>query len=253
MIQQLVQELPTIDITQPVPKTPWTDVCKTADARKVQVKLLNTITKKFHYPHTKVVLHTYSNSTLPFHSGDYSEILKQCIFAQPWKCPYSSIVITEDEKTYAQLKKENIPAYFLAQTKEIEMCKDFDIVKVLDCTKFIYELEQLPNHVIIDSIKQAIVEEQVKEISIWKHIIQVFCDQEYIESVPILEALNTVAPKVDKDVVIGKIATLNDSLQKELQQLSLPADIVMRSVSRQEIPEQIQELIDTIREDNDFV
>ncbi|MFT7616235.1 MAG: DNA mismatch repair protein MutS2 [Candidatus Woesearchaeota archaeon] len=102
-------------------------------------------------------------------------------------------------------------------------------------------------------MKQAIVEEQVKEISIWKHIIQVFCDQEYIESVPILEALSTTAPKVDKDVVIGKIATLNDSLQKELQQLSLPADIVMRAVSRQEIPEQIQELIDTIREDNDFV
>lgn len=246
------------------------ELFKTKDARAVHTKVLNKISSRFNFAESSNVFDLFPmtdkieeiNKRQSFFSkikknlnSDY--LAKLRVPKSCWKPKYSVIVVTEDEKTFSQLKAINCPSLFLLTEYDVQSLENYEVVQVLNCDNFSRALENLPQAVFLDSIDDVYLERYLELISGWKDNLKILGDESKNES--ILKAVDEIRPLIDltggseskaltKEGVESSLNDINREISEKIKQMTLSGEALLAMLSKNEYPPEIKEkMIESIR------
>lgn len=254
MYQDIYNIIPDTFFSQEVPRQDDQTLCQTPESRKIFQKMIQKIAQNFQLRHTKYMIPLYAKSQIQFNPENFSHILASCKKTEKsWKCPFSYIVITEDEATYEQLKQHHISSHYIISSKELDICGDYEIIFSLDCDRFIWELEQLPHQVSINNIQEIIRIKELETLSQYKHIMTVLQTHQIDSYQHILSLFETKTTQFDTQAILEEIEIKNKELQEKISHISISGTSILEVLQSQSFPVQIQEIIDEHRESLPFV
>ncbi len=233
-------------------KTP--QILKTRDAKKVYLSLRKNISKNFVFSATKNVLDLFEmpvdfneiKERQKIFQNDYSnEFLKKLKNPKPyWRPEYAITAVTEDEKTYALLKKRSIPVILLFSMHDLEELRDYDIVQAIDCQKFVMQLEDFGSVVFYDTIDDIYLERYLIILSGWQKNIEFL--EDYFDVSQLKELLNFLDNKklqLTVDLVEDSVEKINKNISEKLQDTTIVGSQVFKMLESGEMPDSIKKII----------
>lgn len=241
-------------------------IFKTKDAKAIHSKVLTHLSTYFTFADTSNIFRFFSFSTqqevikkrqayfssIPDHTASYLSHIQQ---PKPfWRPRYGIIAVTEDEKTFMELKKMDIAVRFLITQSDLESLDEYDIVQVIDCEQFSRVLETLPQTVFVDSIEEIYLERFLTQLSGWKTNLTILVNQPLDEEMRLLvEELSELARLVDEDrlrtltkeEVEAEQARLNEMLSTLIKSLTISGETLFSMLRKSTLPE---ELLSIVRE-----
>lgn len=241
-------------------KTREESLFKTKDAKAVQTRVLNALSRKMHFADSSA-LFAFFPPTI-----EREEILRRQTFIQEfpklgtewlkeivkprpfWKAPYGVVVVTEDETTFSSLQKLGCPVQFLVSEQDVASLEDYDLVQVIECEQYQRILERLPQSVFFDTVDDVFLERYVELLSGWKHNIEALRAVEWapmqtlVQSVvPLLSLLDArqYAP-LTRERIDEALETMNDALSVHVKQLTFSGASLVQMLSQRALPPELQ-------------
>lgn len=251
--------------------TKKSSIFKTAEGKKIHNKVLNFISSNFYFKDTKKILEYYFFTDDPkiikqrqelfnfknsFKDSEWLKTLK--LSKDSWKPSYSIIVVTEDEETYMKLKKNKIPAELFYSTSQIEDLKYYDIVQVLDCEKYGFQLERIPQSIFLNSIEDVYIERYLEQLSLYLNILENITEKPtvlainpdlnkktklFLELKPLMQKV--CSKIISKEDVESKLIVMNQQLADKLSSITLSGTSLLQALGNK-FDTQIVTLINSI-------
>jgi len=246
-------------------RTAEREIYKTKDARAVHTKLLNLISKNFIFSDTGLLLScipfTESEEIIKSRQKFFSTLVvnqnrdvlrKMTVPRTNWRPSYGVIVVTEDEKTFTELKKLNCPCKFIVSQHDLPELEEYDLVQVIDCENFSRVLEQLPQAVFVDSIEDVYLERYLQQLATWKSNIELFENSVFDDSInQTISKLKSLMPLLESDTsetlslkkIEESVEHMNDLISKELEKLTLTGNSIFAILSKGSMPKEVEQII----------
>lgn len=238
-------------------------IYKTKDAKAIHNKIISLISSNFIFADTSNLLSFFDSSQneaiiesrQSFFKGIIAtnpDFLKKISRPRPsWKPKYSIVTVTENDKTFLRLKELSCPVKFLINQYDLESLQDYDIVQVFDCENFSRALESLPQAVFIDSIEDAYLERYIELLSGWKDNLQIINESNHEllkplsdKLLPLMRFLSTnVTEKLTKEKATAELDKINEKIMAKLKGMTLAGDTLFNMLSKNTIPQELQEVI----------
>jgi len=240
-------------------------IFKTTDAKLVFTKLLMKLSNNFAFSETPNFWNVFSFTSsfeeikkrqdffrgLKF--GDNSFLKKMSQPRQEWSPEYDVVVVTEDERTFAELQKLNCPVQIIVNENDLSDLERYDVVQVLDCEVFSGILERLPQSVFIDDLPNVYLERYLEELSGWrKNLILLKENSKNEEILSIVNFLfplfNLIDTKIRRSLTIEEaekvLEEINDSINEKIRDLTLSGDSLVKILSEGKLPEDFVKIIE---------
>ena len=120
-------------------------IYKTSDAKSIHNKIISKINSTCTFSSTSRLLDLldFTNSFKTIKSRQVfiktiqpnleKSFLKKLKQPKPnWRPPYGIIIVTEDESTFMELKKRNIPTHLLHSVRSIEELDSYEVVQAVN-------------------------------------------------------------------------------------------------------------------------
>ncbi len=192
-----------------------------------------------------------------------------------WKPKYGILAVTEDEKTFQELQKLNIPCQFINSQYDLEGLESYDIVQVIDCDNFSEALERLPQSVFLDSINEVYLERYLEILSGWKNNLEVLDKSESNgeiqklpsnfslsksdevshpdleikkivgELVPLLKLLDSKqVDKILRENIESALEKINSEISLEIEKMSISGTTLLAMLSKGKLPDDLLKIVE---------
>ncbi|MDO8508610.1 MAG: hypothetical protein Q7S27_02905 [Nanoarchaeota archaeon] len=240
-------------------------IYKTKDAKIIHNKVISTLSSGFHFSDTSNLFNFFDFSgsieVVKKRQDFFGEInakingdfLGKINFPKKWWNPkYGIVAVTEDEKTFNELKKIGCPTKFLITQNDLDYLEDYDIVQVVDCENFSRALENLPQVVFINSIDEVYLERYLQQLSGWKDNINVLKENKISSEIDeiineldeLLELLddgnNKLIKREDAEVSLIKI---NNEISIEIKSLTVSGELLFTMLSKSTMPDELMNVV----------
>lgn len=236
---------------------------KTKEAKAVQTRVLERISRRFHFAATARLLTLLETSSpeeikqrqsffqsLPTIGGHFLETMKE---PKPyWKPPYNIIIATEDEHAYLDFRRRAIPVMLVQSAHDLRELEGYDLVQVVGADTYREALEQLPQTVFVEK-DEAYLEHYLVMLSAWKENLQVLENVQLppllqnrikLENlVPLLGLLERHDQKIDEEMLQHACKKINQRLNEHLQGLTLSGEALITAMSKGIYPEDVRRVI----------
>ncbi len=233
-------------------------IYKTADAKSVHYRVISEISSSFVFKDTAQLWQCFSLG-ISFEESIrrqnfFKSISKKAnnslfeSFSSPksfWNPLYGVIVVTENEKTFIQLKELDCPVKFIIHEQDVAALEGYDLVQVIDCEEYSRMLEQLPQTIFLDSIEEVYLERHVRLLSGWKHIIEKLASEEESSDIsqcarelsPLLSLIRSNLTKtISYDEIQDKISEVNDKISIQIKNLTLSGEALLALLHKSALP-----------------
>jgi DNA mismatch repair protein MutS2 len=177
-----------------------------------------------------------------------------------WKPKYGILAVTEDEKTFTELQKLNVPAQFISSQYDLDGLENYDIVQVIDCDNFSSALESLPQSVFLDSVDDVYLERYLEILSGWQKnfdILSKSSTNAQISSIvqelmPLLKLLeDNQVQKISKTHVEASLEKINEKIEQEISNMNISGTVLMSMLSKGTLPPELLSVVErSIKESN---
>lgn len=170
-----------------------------------------------------------------------------------WKPKYGILAVSEDEKTFGELQKLNVPCQFLNSQYDLEGLDSYDIVQVIDCDQFQSALERLPQAVFLDSLNEVYLERYLEMLSGWKKNLEILDKSETSEEIrKIVSELISLTrflddkqtSKISREEVEASLDVINSDVEKEISKMNISGVSLMNMLSRGKLPDELLKVVD---------
>ena len=241
-------------------------IFKTREARVVERNIFASISRNFVFSDTSNLLNCFPNTS------DLNVILSRQNFFKnldksfdnsflkglslskwpSWKPKYDIVVVTEDEKTFTELRSRNIPTRILLTERDILDLESSDIVQVINCEQYTAVLERLPQSVFLNSIEEAYLERFVEELSKWSSVINVlrlnsvpsFLSSLLSELSPILPLLEVASvEKLSREKVEDALEVIRADISVSVKEMTVSGESLIDVLSKGIVPVELKRVI----------
>ncbi|MFT4313425.1 MAG: hypothetical protein ACMXYA_03375, partial [Candidatus Woesearchaeota archaeon] len=245
--------------------SPNTPFC-TSDAKKIWSKVVKKIHSYFQFTQTQKILEEFMKFTDSFtrqtfvHELEHSFIPLDVPPKERIQIPYSYTYVTEDEDVFHNYKNQNIPIIFLHTQQDVQDCETYDSLIAVECDKFLWHLEQLPQTQFRPYEKEPIFEKNISLLysyspilSYWmsqKELQQEFLDitQQIVTLQEILDTIRSTYQNQSAEDYQKEIDKINEKLAETLSRTQISAiDIFEQNQSQKNHPI-IQSIIEDAKE-----
>ena len=241
---------------------------KTNDARAVHLRVLQKISSEFNFPSTSCIWQSFvvtnnheeisrrKNFFAALQQTLSREVLSSCVLARNlWHPPYSLIIATENEETFLSLKQNLCPVQLILSENDIHSLASYDLVQVIDCEQFREVLERMPQSVFLSSLEDLYLERYLIMLSAWRDIILLLRNNEV--SPRLRGAINLLSPLVGllepsarklltRESAQEILDSMNDSLVKELKDITIGGDTLVTLLARESLPKELQAAVNRV-------
>ena len=236
----------------------------TKEAREIYAKVIEKIEKNFNFESTleiinylgisqdKTEIERRQNYFKHLNKEDYSFLRNLTKPKSNWKPKYEVVVVTEDEKTFNELKNLDCPVKILLTDSDIAELQFYDIVQAIECENYSLVLERLPQVVFIDSIEEVYLERYVELFAGWMDNLNIIINKcTNIEILKIAESLTPLfelAQNIDKEKikradVEGILDKINSEIEIELKDINITGTNFFNMLKKGDFPEEIKKVI----------
>jgi DNA mismatch repair protein MutS2 len=240
-------------------------IYKTNDGRSVHTRVIAKISNNFIFPDSSNLLNCF------YFSLDKELIIKRQEFfrtikkelkneilkslkkpKQTWSAKYGILVVTDNEKTYTELKNIDVPVKFLLNENDVMDLENYDIVQVIDVDNYGIMLEQLPQSVFLDSIDEVYLERFLEMLSGWTTNIKILESMNNPEINIILEEINPLfnlllkenSIKITREAIDDKLEKINNNISLKIKDMNISGETMFKMLSENKLPEEIEKIID---------
>ncbi|MFH0874685.1 MAG: hypothetical protein V1859_02020 [archaeon] len=246
-------------------------ILKTKEAREIYDKTLRKIGFYFAFEDTFRIFSLFSltnDSSKIIERHDFfnnaikqkfsKSFLKKLTFPkQEWRPMYSVVIVTEDEKSFMELKKESVPVILLQSEFDLDGLDNYDLIQAVEIDKFYSAIESLPQAVFV-SKEEAYLEKYLVALSGWKKNIAILKENinsfdpdskiklsEVLESLsPILALLEAgMAKKLSKEDVCIARDEINRKVAEKIRPMTIKGEFLYAMLSAKSMPGEIREII----------
>ncbi|MBU4086278.1 MAG: hypothetical protein KKB21_01735 [Nanoarchaeota archaeon] len=237
----------------------------TSDAKSVFNRTLEKLNSKFVFSDTENLWNLFT------FTSDINEIKKRQEFfgklerkensflkdlSRPrkwWKPKYSLLVVSEDEKTFQELQKLDVPCKFLNSQYDLQDLESYDLVQVIDCDQFTSALERLPQSVFLDSLDEVYLERYLELLSGWQKNLEILARNETSEEikkitgelVPMLKFLeNKSSEKIEREQIDSSLEKVNLEVNCAIEKMSISGASLIAMMSKNKLPDDIVNIIE---------
>lgn len=241
-------------------------IFKTRDAKSIHNKVLSKISSNFCFSETSNIFSFFEftqkqdilklrqdfHKKLPL-EFNFDFLSKITIPKQNWKPKYDVIVVTQNEKTYSQLKELNCPVELLLSQHDLSSLESCDIVQVIDCEELSSILETLPQSVFLDEIEEAYLERYLEKLSGWRENLEILSSinlpleiQGLVDNLKQLINLinNKESAKLTRDQVLQKIDEINNNIFTKIKEINISGQSVFEILSKNKLPPEFRSILD---------
>ena len=245
------------------------NVFKTRDARTVFNKVITRISQNFVFKDTTFLLELFKNTI------NSEEIIKRQEFFRgfssesnlgienkfleniripksSWKPKYQIIIVTDNEKTFLELKKLECPVKYINSSEDVSSLESYDLVQAVNCEELSLALEQLPNVFFLDSTEEAYIERHLELLSGWKENLELLKNNYTTNEIKIildeLQELSDLINEQDyKKLSLGEaeeaLDLINEEISENLKTLSISGDMLFGILSQKNLPVEIRDIV----------
>ena len=237
------------------------DPFKTKDAKKIAETTRNCIMRYCNLGKTRKVFMHFAELEYP------SELKQQFLYnlnklqaisinyrKNPWKLPYSTITITEDEDTYLELKKRQLSSEYINNPSEIERLEGYDIVRTIYLDNCTAAAEQIENSIDITTLEEASSEKNLAILHSYIDIIEEILKNNDMQIIPQLyedckkltpplEILKKKKPpqKIEISKIREIIAKINADMLTWLSNQKLSGTAIIEVLNTKKLPYDIEQ------------
>lgn len=241
-------------------------IFKTRDAKSIHNKTLSEISRYFFFSDTSCLLDAFGftdsageikNRQIFFSNipkNIKNEFLEQIKVPEiTWKPKYDIVAVTENEKTFIELKKLNVPTKFLTSEDDVLNLNDCDIVQAVDCENFQPYLEQLNQVVFVNDARDVYLERYLELLSGWKNNLEVLDKnetnneiKELVEELKPLLLLTSEAKteRLSRDFVENSLERINDNISEGIKNVSISGTALFEMLSKNSMSKDIMAIIE---------
>jgi hypothetical protein len=239
---------------------------KSKDALRIFEKVKTHLSSFFAFPQTKDILYLFASMQLSTEEkqkfieslkdhGLKTPAVKIPLVRQNTKQLFYSIVVTEDEDTYMELKRRNIPSEYITRRESIECLKDYDIIRAIDCDNICAALEALPNCFFVERIEECYPERELSLLNAWSSVIILLAENNSLDIIPKakedLASLSNIIPllsnsensNLDVESLKNKLVEVNSKIMTSVRDMKISGECLLSVLSEKKIPEEINNLI----------
>ncbi len=246
-------------------KSAGENIFKTRDGKIVYNKVLGKISNNFCFSETSNLLNCFE------YVQDFEKIKeRQDFFSKVgrlnneslaglkkpkpvWKPKYGVVAVTDNEDTFRELKKLDIPVKFLLNEDDVSELQNYDIVQAVDVEQFELALEQLPQSVFLDSIDDVYLERYLEQLSGWSenfNILEKLEDKEIIDIINELKPLLFIAgikntEKISRKEIDDAVENINEEVSEKLRSMNVSGEVLFEMLSKNKLPPEIEKIIDS--------
>jgi len=245
------------------PKQGENKTFKTKDARDIFNRTISKLSEGFCFSSTKAVWKFFSfTQNLEeinkrqefFKNGEKKDnnFLKQLESPRKtWKPKYGIVVVTEDEKTFLELKKLDCPVKLISSEQDLAELESYDIVQAVDCDDMTRTLEELPQSVFLDTPEEAYLERFLEILSGWKKNLEILKNSETNEDIkkiteelfPLIEIVKDEGKeKLTKEKAEIAVEEINEKIEQEISKLNISGMQLISILNKGKLPENIKEI-----------
>jgi len=236
----------------------------TSDAKKIHTKTIHKISEKFIFSNTSCLWNYFQftkskeeilsrqnffKNIKPFNNSVLRELSPPFNW---WRPPYSIIVVTEDEKTFMELKKLNIPCQLLSSPQDVKNLESYDIVQVINCSTFDSALESFSQTIFVNNIEDCYLERFLVNLSGWEKNINLLLDSNPPEKIrrlctklsPLFELFHQEKKVITPEDINVSLKKINELLFEKLKDFSFTGESLVKLLSTKSLPQNIIKLID---------
>lgn len=240
------------------------EIFKTKDARVVFDKTIEKISFNFEFKETENLWNAF-----PF-TSDLEDIEKRQEFfkklekknsqflhtlATPrnwWKPRYGIMVVTEDEDSFSQLQKLNVPVQFISSLSDVQELGIYDIIQAVNCDESRLMLEKLPQSVFLDSVDEVYLERYVEILSGWQKNLEILRNSETSDKIkslvseiyPLLRFVENKASGFTLADAEDSLEKINISISDGIKNLSVNGNELLEIMSQGKLPGEMQRMVD---------
>ncbi|MFH1710987.1 MAG: hypothetical protein ABH840_01620 [Nanoarchaeota archaeon] len=172
-----------------------------------------------------------------------------------WKPKYSMLVVTEDDKTFSELQKLDVPCQFINSQYDLDGLDSYDLVQVIDCDQFSSALERLSQSVFLDSIDEVYLERYLEILSGWQKNLEILDKNEtsleikniVSELTPLLKFLESkTSEKIEREQLEKALDEINKEVEQEITKLSISGMTLMSMLSNGKLPDDLARIAEGI-------
>jgi dsDNA-specific endonuclease/ATPase MutS2 len=241
-------------------------IFKTRDAKSIHNKVINKIAENFFFSDTSCLLDafkfTQSAGEIKMRQTFFSSIPKEIkndflaeikIPESSWKPKYDIVAVTENEKTFIELKKLNVPVKYLTSEEDVMDLENCDIVQAVDCENFQPYLEQLNQIIFVNDVSDVYLERYVELLSGHKKNLEVLEKNEASEEVKrIIEELKPLllltseakTEKLSRDFVENALERINDNISERIKNVSVSGSALFEMLSKNSLSRELMDIIE---------
>ncbi|MFA6022943.1 MAG: hypothetical protein WC781_02540 [Candidatus Pacearchaeota archaeon] len=241
------------------------DIFKTRDAKAVYKKVLTKISSKFIFDNTKELWNffalTKSTAEIEKRQNYFQQINvnKDNLFLKElkkpkswWKPRYDVLVVTENEKTFLELKELDCPVKFITSQQDVLNLEKYDLVQVIDCEEFGSLIETLPQSVFIDSSEDVYLERYLEILSSWEQNIKLIEKNQTNEQIQnivtdlsklLILLSNSTSEKITRPQIENSLDLINQQIQEKIKEMSISGSSLFAMLSRNKMPPELEVII----------
>lgn len=243
------------------------NIFKTKDAKSVYTKTLSKISQNFIFKDSKNILDLFN------FTNDLEQIKKRQEFIKflikekidnsflneiktPhtfWKPQYGIVVVTENEKTFLELKKLDIPVKFINTSEDIVELENYDLIQAIDCEETSLILERLNQVVFISSIEDVYLERYLEILSGWKANLNILSKNSIPSDIKnivdeLLSLLLLINDPINEKIDIKKtediLEQVNEEINEKVKNLNISGQELIQILSNKSLTNELKIIID---------
>lgn len=238
----------------------------TKDARDTFTRTLEKLGSKFVFSDTENLFNFFSFTN---DSGEIknrqeffktletrdNKFLKELVKPKAWWKPkYGILAVSEDEKTFQELQKLNVPCQFLNSQYDLEGLEGYDIIHVIDCDQFQNALERLEQAVFLDSLDQVYLERYLEILSGWQKNLGILGKNNTNENIkkivdelmPLIALLDSKqVKKINREEVEASLAKINNEVEQEISKLSISGTALVSMLSKGQLSPELLGIVES--------
>ncbi|MDO8459678.1 MAG: hypothetical protein Q7S74_01080 [Nanoarchaeota archaeon] len=240
-------------------------IFKTPDGKSVHSRVLSKISQGFVFSDTEKLWGLFSFTEnlediqkrqeffKNIERGIENNVLNELkIPKQSWKPKYGIVAVTENDKTFNQLKNLGCPVKFLISEYDVQSLENYEVVQVVDCGDFSRALEQLPQAVFLDSIDDVYLERYLEILSGWKENLELLDKNKLNDKISeivsqLYPLLNIIKKEEDKIIsrkdIESAVEKINIEIFNQIKQMTIGGESLFAMLSKQQMPKELEELI----------
>jgi DNA mismatch repair protein MutS2 len=265
---QLIKEnnLSPFNLYKTLVKPKTESIFKTRDGKSINNKVLNKISTNFTFSDTSNLLNNFPFTQKPEEIKKRQEFfkqiprnltndqLKQLKKPRPtWGPKYGIVAVTDNEETFVELKKLDVPVKYLLNEDDVLDLQNYDIVQAVDVEQFNLVLEQLPQSVFLDAVEDVYLERYLEQLSAWIDNFKILEQIEHQEIQSILQELNPLltligikkTDNLTREQIEEKLIDINEEISERVKELNISGENLFKILSDNKMPEDLEKIIDS--------